>query len=287
MPPWPSWKAHLPVYLVELGQGVLALIDETPGFGNTNIGIVIDEDGLTVVDTVATPSRAMEARIRISELTAELELPIKRVVLTSSRVPFSGGSTTFWQAAFYGSESTSEQLDAPINHQALQRLLPDFAESYHEGFVTRPITHTIADPAWLTPAAVGMPLPGESPANLVVQLPGTDTVFAGALATFGTTPLAFDGDPARWADSLEGLLELGSTVVPGHGPPGGAADVADLVGYLRACVEVDGDTNGLPAGPWDQWTDRRFDAVNVERAARLARGDGETPNEMFKLLGFA
>lgn len=275
------------MYLVELGQGVLAYIDENPGYGNSNVGVVIDEDGLTIIDTAATPSRAMELRITIAELTTELGLPIKRVVLTSSRVPFSGGSTTFWQSAFYGSESTSDQLDAPINHLAIQRLLPDLADSYHEGFVTRPITHTIAEPAWLTPAALGIPTPGESPANLVVQLPGTETVFAGALASFGTTPLAFDGDPAAWADSLESLLDMGTTVVPGHGSPGGAADVADLVGYLRACVEVDGDTTALPAGPWDQWTDRRFDAVNVERAARMARGDSDTPHEMFKLLGLA
>ena len=110
-------------------------------------------------------------------------------------------------------------------------------------------------------------------------------MFAGALASFGTTPLAFDGDPAAWAESLGTLLELGTTIVPGHGSPGGAADLADLVGYLQACVAADGDPSAIPAGPWDDWANRNFDAVNTERAARLASGDDSTPRAMFELLG--
>lgn len=273
------------MYLVELGRGVLALIDGSAGYGNTNVGLVIDDDGLTVIDTTATPQRGSAARTEVLGLTAELGLPLRRVVITSSRVPFTGGSSAFWQAAFYGTEAISDQLDAPLNILALQRLLPDLAESFTDDFATRPITHVIGQPAWLTPAAMGVPLAGEGPANLVVQLPGADVVFAGGLASFGTTPLAFDGDPAAWADSLERVLDLGVTVVPGHGPPGGAADVGDLVGYLRACVAARGDVSAVPAGPWDGWAERRFDEVNVERAVRLASGDDSTPQAMFALLG--
>ncbi|MGH1503851.1 MAG: hypothetical protein ACRBI6_09875 [Acidimicrobiales bacterium] len=272
----------------ELGPGVHVFVPPAPRrYGDTNLGLVVDPDGLTIVDTLASPRRAHRAKHAITELTAELELPIKRVVVSSSRVPFSGGSWAFWQSAFLGSEATSDQLDEPANLEALRRLLPELADDYHEEFETRPITHTVSEAVQLTDAIVGVPLPGESPTNLVTVIPGADVVFAGALASFGVTPLAFDGDPAAWADSLETLLELGTTIVPGHGQPGGAADVADLVGYLRACVEVDGDAGALPTGPWDAWSDRRFDEVNVERAARLARGDGSTPEAMFRLLGFA
>jgi glyoxylase-like metal-dependent hydrolase (beta-lactamase superfamily II) len=273
------------VYLVELGQGVLSLIDGQAGYGNSNIGLVIDADGLTVIDTSATPSTGASVRAELMSITAELELPIKRVVISSSRVPFSGGGAAFWQAGFYGTEATSDQLDAPVNHLALQRLLPHLADAYDDTFATRPITHVIDEPAFLTPAAIAVPLAGESPANLVLQVPNANVVFAGALASFGTTPLAFDGDPAAWAESLGTLLELGTTIVPGHGSPGGAADLADLVGYLQACVAADGDPSAIPAGPWDDWANRNFDAVNTERAARLARGDMSTPHAMFELLG--
>ncbi len=275
------------MHQVELGQGVFAFASAEQGFGHSNLGLVIDGDGLTMIDAGPTPEVAHRARREILELTAELELPIKRVVLTSSRIPFAGGSWAFWKAAFYGSEATSGQLDAPLNLDAIGRLLPEFAEAYHEEFETRPITHTIAENVWITPAAVAVPLPGESPMNLVVQVPQAGVVYTGALGAFGTTPLAFDGDPAAWADSLDQIAELGNTFVPGHGPPGGAGDLASLRDYLRACVEVDGDVGALPPGPWDTWTDRHFDAVNVERAARLARGDNDPPHAMFELLGLA
>lgn len=272
--------------LVELGRGVFAFIDPTGRFGYSNVGLVIDGDGLTVIDTTATPERGFVVRQEILALTAELGLPIKRVVLSSSRIAFSGGGQPFWAAAFFGTDATSDQLDAPPNPLAFRRLLPDFTHSYFDEFTTRPITHTVSEAAYLTPSSLAVPLGGEAAQNLVVAVEGADVVFAGALGSFGVTPLLYDGDPKAWIDSLTQLVDLGSTVVPGHGPPGGTADIADLVGYLEAVVKADGDATKLADGPWDDWADRRFDAVNVERAAALARGIDEVPQAMFSLLGF-
>ncbi|MEM9131476.1 MAG: hypothetical protein AAGE88_03990 [Actinomycetota bacterium] len=273
-------------YLVELGQGVFAFAHPEPVFGAANVGLVIDADGLTVIDTTATPVEGEATRTAVQTLTAELGLPLKRVTLSSSRIPFCGGSQPFWQAAFYGTEITSDQLDLAPNPDAFRRLLPERAAAYPVDFTTRPITHTVAEPAWLTGAAYGVPLAGESAGNLAIHVEGANVVFAGALASFGVTPLAFDGDPVAWIDSLETLAGLADTVVPGHGPVGGKADVADLVGYLTACVEAQGDPSRLPSGPWDAWADRRFDIVNVQRAAMLAVGDSGVPPAMFELLGY-
>lgn len=275
----------MPANLVELGQGVFALVDPANRFGYSNVGLVIDHDGLTIIDTTATPDRGEAAKQEIIQLTAQLELPIKRVVLTSSRIPFSGGGNAFWAAAFYGTETTSDQLDAPPNPPAFRRLLPDFALAYPDDFTTRPVTHTVAEPAWLSAAALAIPLRGESLANLVLRVEGAGVVFAGALACFGVTPLAYDANLAAWIESLEAIQGLEPTIIPGHGPPGGTADIGDLVGYLSACIEADGDPARLAPGPWDRWSDRRFDAVNVERAAALARGIDEIPQSMFALLG--
>ena len=271
----------------ELGQGVFAWTHTSPRFGDSNVGLVVDSDGLTIIDTTATPEHGRAVLGAIGELTARLELPIKRVVLSSSRVVFSGGSNAFWPAAFYGTEATSEQLDAPANPGTFRRLLPHLAGSYGDDFATRPITHVVSEPAWLSGAAYGVPLPGEGPANLAVHVPGAGVVFAGALATFGVTPLAFDGDPEAWAGSLAQLTELAGSIVPGHGPPGGPADVDNQMAYLLACVEAGGQASSLGSGPWDSWSDRRFDAVNVERAARLADGDRSVPRAMYELLGLA
>jgi cyclase len=273
--------------LVELDRGVFAYVDPTARFGYSNVGLVIDADGLTIYDTTATPERGFKIRQNILALTAQLELPIKRVVLSSSRIPFCGGGQPFWAAAFFGSDTTSDQLDAPPNPLAFRRLLPDFADSYFDEFTTRPVTHTVSEAAWLTDASHVVPLEGESKGNLVLRMEAAGVVFAGALASFGVTPLAYDANPVAWIESLQQILELGSTIVPGHGPPGGAADVDDLIGYLRACIEADGDPARITPGPWDGWADRRFDAVNVERAAMMSAGIDDVPQSMFALLGLA
>lgn len=275
------------LYQVELGRGVFAWIDPDLGFGRSNVGLVIDADGLTVIDTTATPRRGAEARKAIEALTADLGLPIKRVLLSSSRVAFTGGGTSFWPAAYYGTDPVSDQLDEPANPEVFRRLLPELASAYDDEFVTRPVTHTVSERAWLTPAVELVCLPGEGPTNLVAVVPSAGVVFAGALATFGVTPLAFDGDPLAWARSLDTLAGLGATtVVPGHGPPGGAADLADQAAYLRACAATPAGA-ALPPGPWDRWTDRRFDPVNTERAWRLAANDPTVPQAMLELLGLA
>ena len=271
----------------ELGAGILAFVDQTPRFGRGNVGLIIDEDGLTIIDTRTTPQAGHKIKKQIVQLTVELDLPIKRVVVTSSRVAFSGGSWAFWQAAFFGTTAISDQLDAPINLDALSRLLPEDRHHFHEDFETRPITHLIDTSVWLTPSCRATPMPGEGPSNLVIETPGAETVFAGALASFGVTPLAYDGDPAAWIQSLDSLIGVGGTIIPGHGQPGGKADLVDLRNYLEACIDVDGDVSRLPIGPWDSWSDRRFDAVNVERAARMTRGDHTTPQAMYELLGLS
>jgi hypothetical protein len=74
-------------------------------------------------------------------------------------------------------------------------------------------------------------------------------------------------------------------IVPGHGPIGGEPEVRALQAYLRACVDAQGDPRSIPAGPWDAWIAREHDAINVERAAMLARGDDDIPFSMLEAMG--
>ena len=73
----------------------------------------------------------------------------------------------------------------------------DFAD-----LTTRPVSHTVLQPAHLCPASIALPVGGFQFENLAVQVPGADVVFLGALARFGTTPLAFDADFDRWIETL-------------------------------------------------------------------------------------
>jgi hypothetical protein len=74
-------------------------------------------------------------------------------------------------------------------------------------------------------------------------------------------------------------------IVPGHGPIGAPRHLQLLQAYLYACDDADGDPARIPAGPWDEWSGRDLDSVNVERAARVAVDDFDVPHTMLKRLG--
>ncbi|CAN5787095.1 hypothetical protein BH24ACT3_BH24ACT3_12010 [soil metagenome] len=267
--------------LEPLAQGVYAGIQAQPGLGRANAGVIVDHDGITVVDTLMVPSQSGPFAAAVGALGHR----VRRIVLTASQIEFVGGTLSFPMAAVYGTPETSALLDQPSRPDVYRRLAPACAEEFDDEMVTRPVTHIVAEAAELTPAAALVPLGGQSAENLVVLLPESDIAFGGALCSFGVTPLAFAGDPLVWAETLDAVAELAGTIVPGHGPVGGQAEVREQQAYLRACVAAGGDPSGIPPGPWDAWPGREWDPVNVERAAMLARGDASIPPSMLRAVG--
>lgn len=266
--------------LMTVAAGVYAWCEEPPGVGRANAGVVVDEDGLTVVDTLMVPSQSGPFEVAVSELA----LPVARVVLTSGHIEFAGGTSRFRLAAVYGSPLASAHLDQEPNTEAYKAFMPDYAEEF-DGLTTRPVTHVVDEPVMLTPAVEVIPCQGHTPGNLMVRVPAAGVLFAGGMCSFGVTPLAFQGDPAAWAANLTAVAELAETIVPGHGRVGGPDQVRDLQAYLWACVEANGDPDAIPPGPWDGWAARHLDAINVERAHLLARGEDRIPPAMLRAIG--
>lgn len=267
--------------LTVLAQGVLAWLAPEPGHGRPNAGVVVDGDGITVIDTLMVPSQWEPFAAAVEAF----ELPIRRVVLSSSQIPYVGGSARFRQAAVYGTGRTSDLLDLPANVAGYRRLHPDFAAELDDELVTRPVTHTVDVAAALTPALQLFPLDGPSPGNLVAAAPGAGICFAGALCSFGATPLGFEADFEAWSAALDEVAALAPRIVPGVGPVGGTEEVRALQDYLHACLAAAGDVDRLAPGPWDGWSEPAFHAVNVERAALAAAGDERVPEAMLRLIG--
>lgn len=250
------------------------------GVGRANAGVVVDEDGITLVDTLMVPSQSLA----FADAVSALGLPVRRVVLTSGQIEFVGGTSQFRTAAIYGSDATSAHLDQPPNVEAYRTFMPEFADEF-EDLATRPVSHVVSAPVMLSPAVQVVPAAGHTAGNLMVLLPACDVLFAGGMCSFGVTPLAFQGDPAAWAAALDTVADLAGTIVPGHGRVGGVEEVRALQGYLRACVDAAGDPSAIPPGPWDDWEGRELDPINVERAALLARGDHAVPPSMLEAIG--
>lgn len=272
--------------LTELGDGVYAWLqsDAGGGTGAANAGVVIDDDGITVIDTLMVRAQWEPFAAAVEAF----ELPVKRVILTDARIDHVGGTKGgFPKPAVYGSQQASDTLDAPMPIDAYKTFMPAFAEAFDdlEELGTRGVTHIVTGAAQLTPRVEILPAAGHTEGDLLVLVADVDVCFAGDLCWFGVAPLGFQSNFAEWADVLDAVVELAGVIVPGHGPIGGEPEIRALQAYLRACVDAQGDPGSIPAGPWDAWIAREHDAINVERAAMLARGDDDIPFSMLEAMG--
>lgn len=278
--------AELPTNTLHpIADGVLVWLQPGGETGVSNAGVVVDDDGLTVVDTLMVRSQWEP----FAAAVARLGRPVRRVVLTHAHVDHVGGTVAFPDATVHGSPFTRSVLEHAMPVDAYKAFMPAFEQGFDElaSLGIRGVTDVVENATSLTPRVELLPASGHTAGDLVVLVDDADVCFAGDLCFFGVTPLAFQGDPAEWADALDGVAQLATTIVPGHGPVGGEHEVRELQAYLRACVEACGDTRAIPNGAWDDWLERDRDAINVEKAAMLAAGDTGMPPSMQKAIGLA
>ncbi len=270
--------------LHELADGVYVWLQPGGESGVANAGVIVDDDGLTVVDTLMVRSQWEPFAAAVEELGQK----VRRTVLTHAHIDHVGGTKAFPHAAVYGSPMTSDVLDEPMPLDGYKAFMPAFDAEFDDlaEVGTRRVTHEVDGAAYLTPRVEVLPASGHTVGDLIVLVADVDVCFAGDLCFFGVTPLAFQGDPAQWADMLDVIVELADVIVPGHGPVGGETEARELQSYLRACVAANGDPAALPSGPWDTWLDRDRDPINIERAHLLAEGRDEMPKSMLDAMGY-
>ena len=275
-----GWVASTRVItLDEIADGVFVWLQPGGESGVSNAGVVRDDDGLTIIDTLMVRSQWEP----FAEAVAKLGAPVRRTLLTHAHVDHVGGTKAFPNSMVLGSRQTSQLMDGEMPIGAYKAFMPAFDDEFDHlaELGTRPVTHIVDDAAQLTPRIEVLPATGHTEGDLMALVADVDVLFAGDLCFFGVTPLAFQGDPKTWADVLDAVAELAERIVPGHGPLGGEKEIRELQQYLRYCVKGE-----IPPGPWDAWPERDpRDAINIERAQLIAQGRDEIPPAMLRALG--
>lgn len=271
------------IELQELADGIFALVPEFAIRFNCNVGIVVEDDGITLIDTGGTVSV-------VGPLLKHLEIfgrQVKRVILTHGHGDHTGGTSHFSSAELYCSRDCAATLKAPQMTSFLKALHPSIANEIEDIVHPEP-SFLIDDDVQLDRRLHIQKLSGHTRGDLIVRVDDADLVFAGDLCFFGHKPLGIGADFREWRKSLEILKSLNLRhIIPGHGPVGGHPDIDEVASYLEAILEAssaDQIQSNLSWAKWfDPWEDRAsgaIDRINIESI----QNPGTLPPTLFQLM---
>jgi cyclase len=272
--------------LVEVADGVVAAINGDGSLGLANAVAVIEGDGAFVVDAMLLPRMADDVRTEIRKRGARAEL----VVNTHHHADHVGGNAAFAGARVAGHPVTAQIVRRMVGRESeLGRLMPGFAGEL-AGLELRPPEPTALTESLPRGGRLVSFTPAHSPADLALWFPAERLLLAGDVCFNQVVPLAVHGLVSAWIAALDTVIALGPvTVVPGHGPVGGLAEVAALRAYLLSVLAAaravsPGRASVLEAlgsidtSSIDGWAEPERTGLNFRRALREVQGDLDRTN---------
>jgi glyoxylase-like metal-dependent hydrolase (beta-lactamase superfamily II) len=226
---------------IELGEGVFSKRYESL---DLNVGAVLCEEGVLVVDTRAHHGQARDLLADLGRITRH---PVRWVVNTHHHWDHTFGNAVLLPAPIWGHERCAEALrrSGERMRREAREWFPAHAHLFDEVVVTAP-DHTFDQAATLDAAGRTVELRylgrGHTDNDIVVLVPDAGVMFAGDLIEESGPPFFDDSFPLEWPDTLSGLLPLATgPLVPGHGAVADAAFAAaqqqDLFEVARLALE--------------------------------------------------
>ena len=198
-------------------------------FYDQNIGLILGRAEVAVIDTRSTYGQAREIQDDIRELTAD---PVGVVIDTHGHFDHVFGNGIFRPATIWGHERcvTFMVRNGEARKKTIAVEEPLLADDLAE-IVIDPPDRIFATHARIEVGGREVMLRhlgrGHTDHDVVVEIPGTDAVFAGDLLENGNVPFFGDAYPLDWpatATALAVRVKEGSgVVVPGHGDHGDRA----------------------------------------------------------------
>jgi glyoxylase-like metal-dependent hydrolase (beta-lactamase superfamily II) len=223
---------------VEIAEGVF--VRRYP-FLDQNIGVVIGEAGILVVDSRASEGHAREVLDDLRVIT-----PVAPTVLVNTHAHWDHcfGNRAFRPCTIWGHANGAPFLDRTLDSQRattvsadpglageMATFVPDLPDRTLTELATIDLGGRLVELRFLGR--------GHTDNDIVAVVQAAGVVFAGDLIEGGSPPSFGDGFPIDWPATDDALLALeASRYVPGHGPVFSHSDVAAQADEVRQIVDL-------------------------------------------------
>jgi len=185
-----------------------------------NIGVVLGEEGVLIIDTRSTHREAAEL---IDDLGTLTRLPVRWVVNTHWHWDHAFGNALFTDAEIWGHDlcvPALETLGDRMKQDARRWMPPETLADIDAVEVVAP-DHTFSESATI---AIGREVDltyhglAHTDADIIVRVPDVGVAFFGDMIEEGAPPNFGDSHPELWPATLrQAALEFPTAAVPGHG----------------------------------------------------------------------
>jgi cyclase len=274
----------------ELAPGVFAYVQAHGGLCIANAGLIAGRSGVTAIDALFAPAMT---RTLLDEASRVGSGRIERLINTHHHVDHTLGNALFPRETEILAHAKAKAEMQRVGLGALpliERLAPHFAGQL-DG-VSERLPDTTFQAAELELAVDGRRArlmhygTGHTRGDIIVHLPDERVLFAGDLAFFYVTPLAFEGHIGNWIAIGERIVDEvdADVIVAGHGPVGTKDDWRRMLRYLRlvhegarrafdAGVDEREAIGSIDLGEFSEWVEAERIAPNVARCYQEFRGE--------------
>jgi len=283
-----EWRTHTE----ELAPGVFAYVQATGGFCIANAGLIAGRDGVTVIDALFTP---MMTRSLLAEAARVSPQPVTRLIDTHHHVDHTLGNALFPREAQIVAHARAKAEMERVGLGVLDvitRMAPHFADLLEGAAERLPDVTFDGEALELRVDERRVRLlhfgTGHTRGDVLVHLPDDGILFAGDVAFFYVTPMAFEGHVGNWIRVCERVLgEVdAATIVPGHGPAGTKDDLGRILGYLHlvhgaartaydAGASAEEAARAIDLGEYGEWGEPERLPLNVRRCYQEFAGELE------------
>jgi cyclase len=293
----PNW----PTEFKEIADGVFAYIQAGgPGISNLNIsnaGLILGPEANVAVDALWAPPMTRDF---IGHIRRTSKNPVDHLLITHHHGDHTYGAGFFRPAEIVSHSRCREVLSTMTvpDPERMRQAGSPYAEDFVGLQLALP-TLTYENEMTLYAGDREVRLLYCGPAHTVddtlVYLPREKVLFAGDIAFYYVTPLAFQGHVSGWIKAIDRIAGMDvEVIVPGHGPVGGKAELAEVREYMalvrreaRRCFESGLDETQaaieIRLGYFDKWVEPERLVHNVMRFYTELRGDPFAPLDTTKL----